>query len=576
MSSSNWETAAGNPLRFDTSHNDAPGIAGAEVVGTRMAHAEVQTLKAPANSTATSRAVLYESWDEPGVLNYLWFAFGGTGAGTDFTLWSPNYTIRIYVDDAATPVVNANLRDFFNGFGLGRPHWTPKVGIVKHDDTAGYDGFGVYRYIHAPYKRYVRVEVISSASQDVAMWGHVGVKRLRDPYAGVRKLFRMDNVISTSVNLFTNHTVSRSDGSKGQIESVSYGYKLVTNNAGDDNPLEGNAEFFERNNQTRANWQTTGMEDLANGAFGAPVFESDTINTSAASAGTAHTHTVTTTQQWGYPAGFVNNGGGNAWVYRYFDDDPLYYFDGFKWRFNLGQAGQIVTSQDSGANLDVFDVSANVSHWSTATNSGTVPSMGNVYYNSDTDQFASFTTFGGTQSISGGVLSSSGSGGHGMGVQLPLGVATTGTAYWVEMRGRIIANSGGGGTQLYVGVGGPSNTDIIGTNACELFWGSGALETDVYVQARSANTILGGVMATRGEDLVNDKWINLAIQLDSITNGERRFTYYYKLDGDDYWQPLMSSRTNGVTNSRWLTIGGYNSSVQISNVTVRQIEMVSS
>jgi hypothetical protein len=574
MGSSNWETAAGNPLRFDTSHNDAPGIAGGEVVGTRLARAEVQTLKSPANSTATTRAVLYESWDEPGVINYLWFAFGGTGAGTEFTKWAPNYTIRIYVDDATTPVVNANLRDFFNGFGLGRPHWTPKVGIVKHDDTAAYDGFGVYRYIHAPYKRYVRVEVISSASADVAMWGHVGVKRLRDPYAGIRKLFRMDTVTADSVNLFTTHTVARSDDSKGQIESVSYGYTTTTNNAGDDNPLEGNASFFERYAQSRANWQTTGMEDLANGAFGSPLFESDTVTTSAASAGTAHTHTVTASQQWGYPAGFVNNGAGNAWLYRYFDDDPLYYFDGFQWQFNLGQAGQIVTTQDSGANLDVFSLAANVSHWSTATNSGTVPSMGNVYYNSDSDQFASLATFGGTQSVSGGVLSSSGSGGHGMGVQLPSGVAANGTAYWVEIRGRIIANSGGGGTQLYVAAGGPSNGDIIGTNACELFWGSGALETDVYVQGRSGNTILGGVMVARGEDFVNDKWINLAVQLDSVTNGERRYTYYYKLDGDDYWQPVLSSRTNGVTNSRWMTIGGYNSQVQISNVTVRQIEMV--
>jgi hypothetical protein len=440
----------------------------------------------------------------------------------------------------------------------------------------------VYRYIHAPYKRYVRVEVISSASQDVAMWGHVGVKRLRDPYQGIRKLFRVDSVLSPSVNLFTGHTVSRSDGSKGQIESVSYGFRLVTNNAGDDNPLEGNAEFFERYDQNRANWQTTGMEDLANGAFGTGAFESDTVNTSAATgAVTAHTHTVTTTQQWSYPAGFVNNGGGNAWLYRYFDDDPLYYFDGFKWRFNLGQPGQIVTSQDSGANLDVFDVAASVSHWSTSTNSGTVPSMGNVYYNSDSDQFASLTTFGGTQSISGGVLSSSDNAGHGVGVQLPSGVATTGTAYWVEMRGRVIARGGGGGaTQLYVGAGGAGNgsggpNDIFDTNCCELIVGN-ALDADVYVQGRSGNSILGGVMASRGEDFVNDKWINLAVQLDSITNGERRYTYYYKLDGDDYWQPVLSSRTKNVTNNRWLTIGGYNSSVQISNVTVRQIEMVSS
>jgi len=572
MSTSNWETAAGNPLRFDTSRNDAPGIAGGEVVGTRLARAEVQTIKSPANSTATTRAVLYESWDEPGVLNYLWFAFGGTGAGTDFTLWAPNYTIRIYVDDAATPVVNANLRDFFNGFGLGRPHWTPKVGIVKHDDTASYDGFGVYRYIHAPYKQYVRVEVISSASQDVAMWGHVGVKRLRDSYAGVRKLFRMDTVTADSVNLFTTHTVARSDGSKGQIESVSYGYKTVTNNAGDDNPLEGNASFFERYVQSRANWQTTGMEDLANGAFGAPAFESDV---SAASAGTAHIHTVT--QQWGYPAGFVNNGSGNAWLYRYFDDDPLYYFNGFQWQFNLGQAGQTVGAQDSGAALDVFNVAANVSHWSTATNSGTVPLFSNVYYNSDTDRFASLATFGGTQSVSSaGVLSSSGSGGHGMGVQLPSGVAANGTAYWVEMRGRIIANSGGGSTQLYVGAGGLSNSQIFDTNCCELFWGSGSADTDVYVNARSGNTVLGSVMASRGIDMVNNEWINLAVMLDSVTNGERRFTYYYKFDDDNFWQPLLSSRTNGVTNNRWLTIGGYNSQVQISNVTVRQIEMISS
>lgn len=571
MSSSNWSTAVGNPLRFDTSHNDAPGIAGAEVIGTRLARSEVQTLKV-SNATTGTRAVLYESWDEPGVMNYIWFAFGGTGAGVEFNKWAPSYTINIFVDDVSTPVVsNMNLRDFFNGFGLGNGYWTPKVGVSKADDIAGYDGFGVYRYLHAPYKQYLRVEIVSAAeTNDVSMWAHVGVKRLSDQYAGIRKLFRIDSSSSVDVPLFSNATVSRSSG-KGLIESAFYGYNLTTNNAGDDNPLEGNAEFFERYAQSRGNWITTGAEDFANAAFGSALYEQEV---GAASAGTAHTHAVTS--RWSYPAGFVDNGSGNAWLYRYFDDDPLYYYDGFKFRFNLGQVGQYVTSVDT-ANFDRFSLSASVSHWSTETNSGVIPQFDSVYYNSDSDSFASLTSFAGTQSVSNGVLSSSATGGHGVGVQLPSGVAANQTAYWAEITGRIVSNSGGSGTQLYVAAGGPSNGNIIGTNACELFWDSTAPEQDVYVNARSGNSVLSSVMVSRGDDLIGAtaETVKLAIYLDSVTNATRTFTYYYQRQGDTFWQPLCSGRTNGVSNQRWLTIGGYNSSVQITNLTVRTVKMVS-
>lgn len=575
MSNSNFFEARGNPLRHDSfgrgEELDPASSGPFDVIGSRLYRSEVQRLR-PLNTGGVSgvTSVIAEEYGS-GVVQYIWLAVGsGTeeGAPQSIAQWSPNLQIQIYVDNATTPVVSCSFRDFFNGFGLGRPHSLPRVGIARADISAG--GFGCYRYLFAPYQRYMRIEVLHlSPTFSPTIWAHASVSRLSSPYTGRKKLFRIDSAATVGQPINdpgSIHTVTGPAGSIGQIESVSFGWRLATNNAGDDNPFEANTKYWERLNDPRPVYEATGGEDFGNGAFGYLVQESIEGTTGPASTGTAHTHQIRTQWPHAWPAGFVDNGPGNVWTYRYFNEDIIRYFDGFKWEMPIGQVGQYVGAGDTGANRDLYDGVLNVYHHVDSYNSIGYPTEGDVILDTAKNIIPSWWTPTGSAgtAVSGQTYTVTGASGGQRGIVFTMPANVGANNNWeIEARVRITGGAGTGPNlvrQVYLGIDGGqvANAEIFQTTCVELFAaeiGGGPAGNEVYAQGRTGNVDVCGVLANRGEASVGATAPRYCIKIRKTAANQ--YFYYYKFENDPFWQPIGRSSRATYTNNRAITLGVY-------------------
>jgi hypothetical protein len=608
MSNSNFFTARGNPLRVDSfgeSERLDPVSAGAlDVIGNRLYKGEVQSLERLNKAGVTQMNNIIAEDEGPGVLNYLWFALGDGGTnGNAIRVWSPPLRIAIYIDDSTTPAIACSFRDFFNGFGLGRGHSLPTVGISRADQASG--GFGAYRYLFCPYQKYLRVEIqnLDTVNQ-FATWTHANVTRLSDRYQGRKKLFQLGNTVSENVDIFSPgsiHTVTAPAGTNGLIESVSFGWQLAQDNNGNDNPFEGNISYYERANDVRPAWETTGGEDFGNGAFGYIEQQGalQTVTTGPASAGTAHTHDVSFTPSWflGFPAGFVFNGFGNVWTYRFFQNEILRYFDGFKWIMPIGQVGQYVGTADTDPSVtrDKYNGTLNVFYHADQYPAIRYPVVNETLVDTANGKIPDWWT---VKAQSAGVTVSNpnryqvqgvaAGGTRGFTFELPSTLGGTGVMFEVECTVRLTGATAGFGAnsqhQAFMGVdgtnvGGVYTPDLLVATGVEVFGVSdfsGPTGNEGYVRARTGNEITGQVLANRGEQIVGANAPRVHLKVRKISSAH--YATYWKLENDPFWQPLVrNARRTNHTNNRVVHFGVWdNSSAVYENFKVSRLGYVTS
>lgn len=273
-----------------------------------------------ASSTAPSGSkviVLAESWGKPGALKHIWIACGNTTNGQGFL--EQGGVIRIYIDDAASPVVSMTLGDFFFLANHSDVFATPRVGRTSR---GGGDESAAYRYLHMPFQKYLRVEVENTTGNDTIFYGtadYATVNSFSD--FGLQQLaYSIKGQRTASHAVQTPFTICDTGGS-GQIESIYIAMSGVDND--DAGFMEGNVEIF-IDGELYPSWAASGMEDAFNGGwYNIPV--------------------------GGYPAGRAGNSdqaGVSRSLYRFFLDDPIFFNSHIKIVVWAGQPhqGSIVSS----------------------------------------------------------------------------------------------------------------------------------------------------------------------------------------------------------------------------------------
>lgn len=412
------------------------------IIGTIYGRKEVATLidaNTNANHPTLMRTVIFEDAEGlPGVLNYMWNALGsgtlgeilrGTGEGSPI---DSGIRYHFYFDDRTTETFSIDLVDLFVWNLAARAYETPRVGVSKlalvgpftrfvdaaiGPDVAegGYDGFGSYRYLFAPYRGYCRIEISNNTGSSHALWSQVGGYRLAEPYDGPRKTWlfarssQVANAFDTVATSVNNSPFTRSFVSpvKGQIECVSARFRDITFG-----PFwqEGDVALFSTRNGLFPEVRSTGMEDWSNSAFGTAAYTAgdpeipqnrlfdtgdyvyathqhqfgdittgDWITSSTANGVSgSHTHTVvirgvtyTTAPADGagvhdhflpapglpavkttaFPAG--SHGGAGVCHYRWLQNDPFFFEDDFRAEWNASQRGQTPDGVAGTANASV-------------------------------------------------------------------------------------------------------------------------------------------------------------------------------------------------------------------------------
>lgn len=628
---------------------------------------EVATIAASTLSPAPSirPVVIFEDAKGlPGILTYLWNAIGGAGVQELFRdQWNTGLVYTFYFDDDINPAFSVDAFDMFT-FGQAAPSFSlPRVGVSKLEGDngggaggSGYDGFGAYRYMFAPYNHYCRVELSNSNSTSAGLWAQVSGHRLKSPYSGPKKSLVVTTSSSDALDEFSSlnmqYSPSGDETLRGQVEHAHVRAQTVS---GDNAFQEGDVAFYDGWDTNYPVLRTTGMEDFANAAFGVAraqtsssyFMESRTFNspgtshthnfvnpidgstvvsgtgganahthqitinglvyqTSSANSGasgtTAHTHTVdqgipaATPVMW--PAGSHNMNG--VLHYRWFQNDPIFYNDGFQFNWNAGQFGQPNTTPGS-----VIKAASAVTHHVDkfrSVNFVRLPSPDSAalraerIWNADLTSVASIPSFfGSSWSTFGSPTISYGSSGAsivkstttsaGIGVQIPstlqpspaLGNNIETACLFYTARGRVTAMQGGDSTLLQMGVNCAANvapTDGTNGNGIDLNIPSDSNVADAYIEHRYRNSIVNAALVGRGLSMVADAYVTFGVKHDRYTNSAGRYTYYVSYDGEDTWWPIGYSTSSLSTSSRYWNIGIFNGEAVFTDISVYRLPRI--
>lgn len=283
------------------------------LAGERQISYPIELGKAHASVAAPvggKRVVLAESWGQAGILKHIWMA----SSDGDVSLQGfaeDGGTIRIYVDDEASPAVQLTINDFFAYSPLAGEYRTPRVGRTKK----GGGESSAYRYVYMPFQKYLRVEVENTSSNDVVLFGSADYTLIND-FAGIgtqQRHYKMVGAQEPNATPYQELSVADMAGS-GQVESL---WIAVDAASGDTGVLEGNVEIY-IDGEAYPSWHSSGTEDAFNGGwYNVPVS--------------------------GYPAGRASDGtdgGLSMTYYRFFIDDPLFFSSHIKVLIHAGQQNQ--------------------------------------------------------------------------------------------------------------------------------------------------------------------------------------------------------------------------------------------
>lgn len=271
-----------------------------------------------------------ESFGKPGVLRKIWYAANGGSADPNSFVENKGI-VRVFLDDETTPAIELPFNEFF-GYGVrGGTFSNERIGRTARDSNGQSGG---YRYLHAPFTRYLRVEVENTTSSDViAVYGSADFTLLAEPLTETgQRAFKIARAHNEAHPKQTPLTVLDVDGS-GQLESI-----IASFNSASDNEfaaLEGNVLVYV-DGESYPSWRSSGIEDFVNGAwYNVPV--------------------------GGYPAGRAGNtdlsSGLSTSMYRFFVHDPIVFHSHIKVVIWVGQPGQ------GNWNENTTTASAHVGYW---------------------------------------------------------------------------------------------------------------------------------------------------------------------------------------------------------------------
>lgn len=261
------------------------------------------------NPAGSKMNVLAEVWDQPGILKRIWIATGGVWSPSDFGIRGG--IIRIYIDDATDPSVEVTMGDFFFVPNNENVYTNQRVGrTVRSDGQAS-----MYRYVHMPYKKYLRVEIESIVTGNNVFYGAADYSTINnfDDIGSQQVSYKIADNRETNQDVRTPLTICDFSGS-GQVESIMASF---VGDTGDAAILEGNVEVF-IDGETMPTWSSSGMEDAFNGGW----------------------YTVPV---GGYPAGrpgTTSETGERHTLYRFFVDDPIFFTSHLKVVIWAGQSEQ--------------------------------------------------------------------------------------------------------------------------------------------------------------------------------------------------------------------------------------------
>lgn len=493
------------------------------------------------NPTGSKMNVLAEVWDQPGILKRIWVALGGAWSPSDFGIRGG--TIRIYIDDETAPAVEVAMGDFFfvpNNEGV---YATPRVGrTVRSDGQAS-----MYRYVHMPYKKYLRVEIENTVTGNNVFYGAADYTTIGnfDDIGTQQVAYKIAANRNATQDVRTPLTLCDFAGS-GQIESIMASFAGAT---GDAAILEGNVEVF-IDGEAMPTWSSSGMEDVFNGGW----------------------YTVPV---GGYPAGrpgTTSETGERHTLYRFFVDDPVFFTSHLKVVIWAGQ-----NEQASLASSEV-ELAGSVGYWlnTAAVPDYTVVDMGAVPLLNDPFDYP-------VGSLDSGVWAQDGSRtpmqATGTTIVVPYGSASADqdvravrndlglpSSYWAETRVRI-TDASHADQEAHL---------ILRGSSPDAFYGSA-----VHIQLRRFQVGNWAVAARddfdtpgftnigSGRDLTNT-WVRLAAKVEGTM-----VTAYYSLnDAPSAW--VAFARWTTAKNGPSVGIGTWAAGAEFDYLTVRPLKTVTS
>ena len=484
--------------------------------------------------------IMFEVFDEPGIITYIWLAqFVGATAVTG--PMEQQGRINIYLDDDTTPKISVSVADFLCYYPLGGTFNNERVGRTGRDYTSASYGSGGYRYVHAPYQKYARVEYNNvDVAKDCGMWTQVSHVKLDTPYQGSQKTYKMANTSTYGSAPYSKITAIDADIS-GQLEAMWYGWILNSETANTSYIFEGNVEIFV-DNETYATWKTTGGEDFPSGAFGVvPI--------------------------GGFPAGRAGDSslGTAATYYRFFKNDPIYFTTHLKALWNAGQRGQPNSPVPNGT----VDSTVNVSYWKDTYDAISYRAP-NFTTASISDDFSSYSagnlpspwTINGSGTLwqaDGSVAKITSAAAFDRGMYR----STGGQDYWVQGDVRITSATDGAEVCLWAR---GSVASAFGSHVNIELRRNTQYNWEIYGRDDFNNTFVTKIDA--GEDLIN-QWISLAIMVDGT-----KVKIYWKRKTDTRWKccgQWITSYTGGSAG-----FGQWTGTVEVDNFKVYPLKTVTS
>jgi hypothetical protein len=483
--------------------------------------------------------VMFEVFDEPGILTYVWLA-QFVAATASIGPMEQQGRIAVYLDNDDTPKINMSIADFLMYYPRGGAFSTPRVSRALRDYTSADFGSGGSRYMFAPYQKYARVEFNNvDATKDVGMWTQASHIKLDTAYQGSQKTFKMLNTTTYASSPYSK--ISAEADASGQLESMWFGWILNSETANTSYILEGNAEIF-IDSETYASWKTTGGEDFPSGAFG------------AVAAG-------------GFPAGRPGNSSltDAATFYRFFKDDPIYFTSHIKALWNAGQRGQPASPTPNGT----VDSTVNIAYWSDTYDaiSYRAPDFTTPTFSDD------FSTYSAGDLPSPWAINGSGAKWQADGsvakitdataADRGMSITSSGQNYWVQGDVRITSTTAGAEAILWARGGGPwalaSHCSVELKRNSQYFW-------EIYGRDDFNNTFVTKIDA--GEDLIN-QWISLAIMVDGT-----KVKIYWKRQSETRWK-CVAKWTTSYTGT-YAGFGQWTGTVEVDNFKIYPLKTVTS
>ena len=255
--------------------------------------------------------VIAEHWGS-GVLNRVWCAIGAESVDSS----SPSelgMNIRVFIDDPNSPVIDVPISVFFFYASCGGVFSNERVSRTSRTPERS----GGTRQLNVSYDAYMRVEVVSNVSVEVApVYFSAGYTRTSEPLGLPRYRTKYKDV---TAGRFDEVVVCDIQGT-GSIESVFYSFE--SSEADDYSVLEGNINIEVDGDLVIS---ASGIEDFFLGSwYILPV--------------------------GGYPAGRAgdsNVSGTSVALYRFFDGDSIGYSESLKITLQVGERDQGYMKSDS-------------------------------------------------------------------------------------------------------------------------------------------------------------------------------------------------------------------------------------